>query len=118
MSINLLIWNARGVANKSTQSTIKFLIKTHKISIMAIIEPLTAPKPDFFSRMFGLDFKGVNDNGQICLFIESGMETDEWNISEQVLYARISSELTMCLFICQWSTGNVGGKGDFLCGTS
>ena len=93
MTFNILIWNARGVANKSTQSTIKFLIKTHKISIMAIIEPLINPKPDFFSRMFGLQFKGVNENGQIWRFAENGMEADDWDISEQVLHTRISSDL-------------------------
>ena len=93
MTFNILIWNARGVANKSTQSTIKFLIKAHRISIMAIIEPLIKPNPDLFSRMFGLQFKGVNDNGQIWLFAENGLVTDDWDSSEQVLHARISSNL-------------------------
>ena len=97
MSFNILIWNARGVANKSTQSAIKYLIKSHRISIMAVIEPLTQPNPDFFGRIFGLNYKGTNDNGQIWLFTENGMEVEDWNISEQVLHARISSGIFAAL---------------------
>ncbi|XP_042003915.1 uncharacterized protein LOC121752889 [Salvia splendens] len=92
MPYNILIWNARGVANKSTQSTIKYLIKTHRISVLAIIEPLIKPKPDVFSRMFGLQYKGANENGQIWIFAENGTEMDEWDSSEQVLHARFLTD--------------------------
>lgn len=59
MSFNIVIWNARGVANVNTQSFIKRLVKDNNIIILAIIEPLTKPKPDFFSRIFGLQFRGL-----------------------------------------------------------
>ena len=88
MSVNLMIWNARGVANINTQSIIKRWIREHKISILAIIEPLTKPRPEYFSRKFGLSFKGSNCNGQIWLFAEEGIEVDGWDDSEQVLHAR------------------------------
>ncbi|XP_042033147.1 uncharacterized protein LOC121779791 isoform X2 [Salvia splendens] len=81
----------RGVANSSTQKTIKFLIKSHKISVLAVIEPMTKPNPEFYSRKFGLAYKGMNTNGQIWLFTANGVEVDEWDVSEQVLHARFSS---------------------------
>ncbi|XP_042056304.1 uncharacterized protein LOC121800879 [Salvia splendens] len=98
MSYNILIWNARGVANKSTQSTIKYLIKTHRISVFAIIEPLIKPKPDVFSRIFGLQYKGANKNGQIWIFAENGMEVDEFDDSEQVLHGRVSTDILLAPF--------------------
>ena len=93
MSFNLLIWNARGVANANTQNVIKRLIKEHKISVLVIIEPLISPRADFFSRKFGLQYKGCNNNGQIWLFAEMGIEVDSWDDSEQILHARCVSSL-------------------------
>ena len=91
MSYNIMIWNARGVANAGTQSIIKHMIRTHRVSILAIIEPMIKPKPEFFSKRFGLQYKGNNENEQIWLFAEFGVEVDEWDISEQVLHARFST---------------------------
>ena len=91
MSFNIMIWNARGVANVNTQSVIKHLIKEHRISILAIIEPLIAPKPDYFSNCFGLHFKQANCNGQIWIFAEQGIEVEDWDDSEQILHGRFSS---------------------------
>ena len=86
-----MIWNARGVANESTQNIIKHLVKIHRVSILAIIEPMIKPRPEFFGRKFGLQYKGVNVNEQIWLFAEQGIEVDEWDSSVQVLHARFSS---------------------------
>ena len=47
MYLNIMIWNARGVANVNTQSIIKHLIKEYRISVLAIIEPFIKPNPDF-----------------------------------------------------------------------
>ncbi|XP_042059532.1 uncharacterized protein LOC121804048 [Salvia splendens] len=90
MSLNILIWNARGVANVNTQNVIKRLVKDNKISILAIIEPLIRPKPDFFSRVFGLRFKGSNINGHIWVFVAEGIEVDGWDDSEQIFHGRYS----------------------------
>ncbi|XP_047965106.1 uncharacterized protein LOC125209548 [Salvia hispanica] len=100
MSMNFLIWNARGVANANTQSIIKKMVRENKISVLAIIEPLTKPRPEFFNRVFGLNFKRSNCNGQIWIFVAEGIEVDGWEDSEQVLHARfISPILSGPLFI-------------------
>ncbi|XP_047978624.1 uncharacterized protein LOC125220501 [Salvia hispanica] len=98
MSLNVLIWNARGVANVNTQSMIKRLVKDNKIMVLAIIEPMVNPKPDFFSRVFGLSFKGVNCNGQIWVFVAEGIEVDEWDDSEQILHARFITPMLSAPF--------------------
>ncbi|XP_042005811.1 uncharacterized protein LOC121754537 [Salvia splendens] len=79
------------MANAGTQSIIKHMIKEHRVSILAIIEPMIKPKPEYFSRRFGLQYKGCNENEQIWIFVENGVEVDEWDISEQVLHGRFST---------------------------
>lgn len=102
MSSNFLIWNARGVANVNTQSVIKRLVRDIRILVLAIIEPLVKPKPELFSRIFGLQFKGTNCNGQIWVFVAEGIEVDEWDDTEQVLHARFSTPMlpTPFFFFC------------------
>ena len=72
MSLNILFWNARGVANTPTQNVAKRLIRLHNVTFLAILEPFTQPNPGFFSRVLGLDFKGMNLNGKIWIFAEQG----------------------------------------------
>ena len=111
MSFNIMIWNARVVANSNTHNIIKRLIKDHKISVLAIIEPLISPRADFFSRKFGLHFKGLNSNEQIWLFAEQGIEVDEWDDLEQILHARCVSSLLPTPFFISVAYGKCSRVG-------
>lgn len=111
MSLNMLIWNAWGVANVNTQNDIKRLIMEHKISVLAVIEPLTKPRPDFFSRKFGLQFRGFNCNGQIWLFAEEGFEVDGWDDSEQILHARLVTPALPAPFFISVAYGECTREG-------
>lgn len=35
-----IVWNARGVANASTATHLKFLVRQYKIQFFAILEPM------------------------------------------------------------------------------
>ena len=111
MSLNILIWNARGVANVNTQSIIKRLVKDNKISVLAIIEPLIKPRPDFFNRVFGLKFKGANCNGQIWVFVAKGLEVDSWDDSEQIFHGRFVSPVLPIPFYISVAYGKCSREG-------
>ncbi|XP_042056299.1 uncharacterized protein LOC121800873 [Salvia splendens] len=111
MSLNILIWNARGVANVNTQSIIKRLVKENKIMVLAVIEPLIKPRPDFFSRIFGLQFKGCNCNGQIWMFAADGIEVDDWDDSEQILHARFTTLMLSAPVFISVAYGKCTRKG-------
>ncbi|XP_042065472.1 uncharacterized protein LOC121808984 [Salvia splendens] len=79
--------------------------------VLAIIEPLIKPKPDFFSRIFGLQFKGCNCNGQIWIFVAEGMEVDRWDDSEQILHARFITSMIPVPFFDSVAYGKCSRKG-------
>ncbi|XP_047942726.1 uncharacterized protein LOC125189497 [Salvia hispanica] len=64
------------------------MVKDNRISVLAIIEPLIKPRPDIFSKVFGLRFKGSNCNGQIWVFVAEGFEVDNWDDTEQIFHGR------------------------------
>ncbi|XP_047942998.1 uncharacterized protein LOC125189812 [Salvia hispanica] len=111
MSFNFLIWNARGVVNTNTQSVIKRLIRDNKAMVLAIIEPLVRPKPDYYSKNFGLKFKGFNCNGQIWIFVAEGFEVDEWDDTEQILHARFSTPMLPTPFFISVAYGKCPREG-------
>lgn len=79
--------------------------------MLAIIEPLSSPRADFFSRKFGLQFKGANCNGQIWLFVDQGIEVDDWDDSEQILHARCVSSLLPTSFSVSVAYGKCSRVG-------
>ena len=69
-----MFWNIRGIANAPTQIVLKRLIKNYNVCFLAIMEPLTLPNPEWYSKALGLVFKGSNTNGKIWLFVEEGAD--------------------------------------------
>lgn len=67
--INLLIWNAWGVAGKIIQRRIKKLKFMHQIIILAILEPMVqGSQIDFLRRKLGFDGAVANCSQNIWLF--------------------------------------------------
>lgn len=91
MSLNILIWNVRGVANKRTRNVIKRLIVSYKVAFLAIIEPLTVPDPDFYSRALGLTYYGSNANGKIWIFAHQDATFETEVDTEQVLHGKLTA---------------------------
>lgn len=111
MSLNILIWNDRGVANVNTQSIIKRMVKNNRISVLAIIEPLIAPRLEFFSRVFGLRFKGSNSNEHIWVFVDDGIEVDERDNSDQIFHGRYVSPILSAPFFISVAYGKCSREG-------
>ncbi|XP_042032314.1 uncharacterized protein LOC121779027 [Salvia splendens] len=92
MSVSFMIWNARGLGNFSTLSTLKHLIKTYKLDFVAISEPLVSPQPDLLKKRLGMEFRGVNTNGQIWLLSQSDVGIDILDSSDQLLHCRVTAQ--------------------------
>ncbi|XP_042016191.1 uncharacterized protein LOC121764202 [Salvia splendens] len=76
------------------------MVKDNRISVLAIIEPLIKAKPDVYSRLFGMKFKGANKKGQIWVFVKEDIELDGWDDSDQVLHGRyVSPSLSVPIFM-------------------
>ncbi|XP_042065479.1 uncharacterized protein LOC121808993 [Salvia splendens] len=76
------------------------MVRDNRISVLAIIEPLVKPKPDVFSRVCGMKFKGSNKNGQIWVFVTEDIEVDGWDDLDHVFHGRYASpSLPVPLFI-------------------
>ncbi|XP_042012105.1 uncharacterized protein LOC121760513 [Salvia splendens] len=91
MSSNFMIWNARGVGNAGTLSTLKHLIKTYRISVVAIIEPQVSPQPNVLNNRLGLVFRGNNTNEQIWILSQEEVQIEILDYSEQLLHVRGTS---------------------------
>lgn len=91
MSMNLLFWNVRGIANEATQNVLKRLINFHNVVFLAIMEPLTQPNPERFSKALGLDFSDGNSSGKIWIFVKEGYKFEVDVDEEQILHGRLSS---------------------------
>lgn len=51
MTVNLLIWNIRGVRKKIARPRLKSLKEIHKLSVLALLEPLVpASNLDFYKE--------------------------------------------------------------------
>ena len=64
------------------------LLITHKVSFLAIIDPLMSPDPDFFSRALGLTFVGNNVNGKIWIFAHQDSSFEIEDDTDQVLHGK------------------------------
>ncbi|XP_042009207.1 uncharacterized protein LOC121757788 [Salvia splendens] len=92
MSVSFMIWNARGLGNSDTLSTLKHLIKTYNLDFVAISEPLVSPQPELLKKKLGMEFRGVDTNGQIWLLSQSDMGIEILDSSDQLLHCRINSQ--------------------------
>src|SRR4051812_43990259 len=72
---SLLVWNIRGVANASSKRSIKYLMKSHKLSLIAILEPKS-------SSMTIAELQAYL-NGTGCLSNNAGSIWVIWNANLQ-----------------------------------
>lgn len=100
MSLNFMFWNVRGVVNSPTRNVIKRYINLYNGAFLVIIEPLTQPDPELYSRIFGLEYRGTNANGKIWVFTEHGSEFEVLEDSDQIIHGRfVSPKLALPLCI-------------------
>lgn len=87
MTCNILVWNARGMANAKTQSVLNHLITNYKLSFVAIIEPLTLPRPEI-CRLARLEFKGGNMSNKFWIFAEKEWKIESCVDSDQLIHVK------------------------------
>ncbi|XP_042019057.1 uncharacterized protein LOC121766893 [Salvia splendens] len=56
------------------------------------MEPFTAPNPELYSKLFGLNFKGASTSGKIWIFTREGFNFDVMDDSEQALHGILRLE--------------------------
>ncbi|KAK9930542.1 hypothetical protein M0R45_027578 [Rubus argutus] len=62
-----IFWNIRGLANSSTQRTLRSLVKHHSPDFLCLAEPMTVITKikQSFWRSIGMNLIGVNERGQL-----------------------------------------------------
>ncbi|KAM7517189.1 hypothetical protein LguiA_006772 [Lonicera macranthoides] len=99
--MNILYWNARGIANTSTQEALKDMCLQFKPCFVCLAEPMTDIKsvPSSYWRFLGLDLIGVNDRGDspANLWLFAYIDVDDWNVQ---VVSQLDQHITIS-FKCQ-----------------
>ncbi|KAK6146624.1 hypothetical protein DH2020_020493 [Rehmannia glutinosa] len=85
MSIRILVWNVRGINNALTANHVHLLCKTHKIHVLAILEPMTPPNFPMFCNKLGFHNGIANKNNKIWVFWTQSYSASLLRDCEQVL---------------------------------
>lgn len=86
--MNALIWNIRGISNDLSVGRLKFLIKAHKLNMVAIIEPMVdSNRMDSFRKKLKMDYSAANSIGKahIWFFWKSPLQFVVLHQHEQFL---------------------------------
>ena len=91
--MKIIVWNARGVGNRPTIRQLKYLVKMHNPSIVAVFEPfINDDRGDEVRESLGFDNFMANGTGdsKIWLFSKVGIRVD--------LLSAFSQGLTVSIF--------------------
>lgn len=89
--ISHLFWNIRGVANKASLRRLKFLVRSHNVTLLVLLEPLVhSNKLEEFRIKLGYDFAFSSATGRIWIFGKAMLTIRQVDTShDQVLHAEL-----------------------------
>ena len=83
-----IIWNARGVGNRSTVRRLKYLVNVHKPHMVAVLEPMVdVNQGEDLKRSLGFDKFYTNNSGlaKIWVFGKASVQMEAVNVFNQAL---------------------------------
>ncbi|KAI3472963.1 hypothetical protein Pfo_029210 [Paulownia fortunei] len=92
MSMNILVWNIRGIGNTPSQKHLHSFCQLHRIKILVIIEPKVHLDNHFFCRRLGFSKVIANCSNKIWCFVDFDFDMEVLLDHEQLLHIRISSQ--------------------------
>lgn len=106
-----LIWNIRGIINKSAIRRMKKLIKLHKLSFFAIIEP-KAYSGDIldFQRIFACNGFCSNDKGSIWIFWKNEVQMKLIISTDQYIHMEMSHPILSTTVMLSFCIGSCDGR--------
>ncbi|KAL7129126.1 hypothetical protein ABFS83_13G043000 [Erythranthe nasuta] len=99
MSGKFLVWNARGVKNKATQSHLRFICRQHRVNLLVISEPMTEFVHDYYCRRLGFVAGLSNCAGKIRIFWDHNFRVELLRDEVQLLHVRCISGLFGAPFV-------------------
>ncbi|KAL8462964.1 hypothetical protein ACS0TY_033828 [Phlomoides rotata] len=91
MTLQLMIWNARGIGQRATQDVLKSQIHEHRVSIVVILEPMVTSNFDFHRRNLGFNRGVWNSANTIWVFVQFGFHLDVLFDFVQLLHIRLTA---------------------------
>lgn len=68
--MNCIIWNIRGVGNDVSIGRVKFLIRTHQLDCIVLLEPkINTDRLDKICRRLGMDKAVANTDGMAHVWV-------------------------------------------------
>lgn len=114
--LNGLIWNVRGMGNKSSQRRIKFMKDSNPLFFLAILEPMHVLDHGWANKKFGFSSVIANVNNKIWFYSVDELGTTVIIDHDQFIHLRFRPGCFRMIFFSLLSMPNAIGSFVEICG--
>src|SRR4051812_44169286 len=95
-----LVWNIRGIGNRPSVTRLKRLIKMHKVTLYAILEPkISKENLSYFQRKSNCKGAFSNEKSTIWVFWKEELSINLLNADDQFMQVEVASNLAPSILI-------------------